>query len=136
MADLERKLQTYEKRFEKGDKNALADALFLVLANRLELPEWLRWAWVKAFANVVKGRVKSWDDELGYRHKGKHLPDVKRRAELCFPVWEAGQILRRKKGIAVGPALWEHLAGDFNIGERLARELYYRVERLGNRTRD
>ena len=65
MADLERKLQTYEKRFEKGDKNALADALFLVLANRLGTgPEWLRWAWVKAFANVVKGRVKSWDDVL------------------------------------------------------------------------
>ena len=69
-----------ERRFKAGDKNALADALLLVVFNRLEPPFWVRVSFLNAHARVARGIVKSWDNVLGKRHAGKHITLVRRRA--------------------------------------------------------
>jgi hypothetical protein len=127
-------LDDLKRRFDEGDKNALATALLLFVVNKPEVPLWVRMAWLNGCADIRKARVTSWDDVLGKPHEGKHLPDVRRRAELRYPVWHRVRCLHQGDGLAIGPELFAAVADEFGIGQRLAKQLYEEMQRNGGKT--
>jgi hypothetical protein len=131
---VEDSLLALEKRFAAGDKSALADALHLVVVNRLTPPTWVWQAFTAGWGGVVSGRLASWDDVLGKRHKNSRKRAAARwQWELRYPVWHKVRRLNAGDGIGISDELFQIVAEQFGLTKRNVSELYHRMQRSGGR---
>ena len=83
---------------------------------------------------AVSGRLASWDDVLGKRHKNSRKRAAARwQWELRYPVWHKVRRLNAGDGIGISDELFQIVAEQFGLTKRNVSELYHRMQRSGGR---
>lgn len=120
-------LAELKQRHDNDDQRAVLDALDHCFSCRpiKEVPEWVREAFCKAYADIFNARAGSWDDVFG-KPKG-HLKQRRRRKELEYSVWRWIRNLH-DSGKAIDGEMFATVAKKAGIGARQAKELFYGFE--------
>ena len=126
-----------ELRREYGRRNkaALLQAVFHAAQERRRLPEWAAEAFEAAYAWIMSGGARSWDDAFGTPHRtNKHLRkrvnDSKR-----FAIYSRVLSMSKEKKIGVGDELFELVGEEFGLKKTKVGELYSRVKGTMDRLR-
>lgn len=97
------------------------------------IPEWLRWALMKAIARGIISRdFDTWDDVFGPRvqtedgrpARGKTRMAERRRQLLCGQIYER-VVQLEAQGEKVDRSLFERIAAEYGIGRARAEQIYY-----------
>jgi len=127
-----------KRRFDRGDRSAILDALFHGLCDTNEpLPEWAINAFRDAYqAARAEMRHASWDDVFGRPcnlKKNAKREAARRERELLGRVWVAVTDAR-----AANPRkdVFADVAKSFAISKALARKLFYAASALEKRNPD
>jgi hypothetical protein len=115
-------------RFDKGDKSAILEAVFVAANCNMKLPNWAADAFEKYYYEAVELEMhKSWDEVFGPPmpkgvHVGKKLADGIR--------WDLHSYIKveHEDGIPLGDGLFEAAGRAFGVSKTKANELYYSVE--------
>jgi hypothetical protein len=126
-----------EKRFARGDRSAILDAIFECNTASIPLPRWAREAFQQAYLETKAGPPlhKSWDDVFGKPHgKGKHLDAKFKARKFQYLVYAAVVEMRknRPRKTDVFPEVAKRSFERFGIriGEALCRKYYRRVAKM------
>jgi hypothetical protein len=116
-----------KQRFERGDKSALAYALYFCALGNHRLPDWVMEEFIDAFWRLnVTFEYSSWDEVFGRPHPGAHVsqkqPEFHKRAQ----VWVMVTKLRRENKHREA---FQPVAKELNISVGTARKYYYAVNK-------
>ena len=118
-------LKIAKKKIEGGNKELLLKAMHECLIMKKPLPEWLRWAFIRAYQSAYPFEIKSWDEIFGPPHpKGVHLKARKQHFELSFPIWSRVQELAAS-GEKIDKGLFEKIGKEFAVSGTTASAIYY-----------
>jgi len=122
------------KRFARGDRGAILEAVFECANAGMLLPRWAGEAFRQAYLETRVGPPlhKSWDDVFGKPHaKGKHLDAEFKASKFKYLVYAAVIEMRnnRLRKTDVFPAVAERFKR-FGIGEALCRQYFRRVSKM------
>ncbi|WP_146014047.1 hypothetical protein [Trinickia dabaoshanensis] len=130
-----RNIKRLESHFVAGDTQALMLAIALIMQHRLEPPEWVATAYLRAYDDVQNGDANTWDDALGHPFpKGRQPAAFRKERDLVFTVWLA--ILESQKSDAPPPIddlLFERIAEQIKCETGVKKlsgsavKLYYRM---------
>jgi hypothetical protein len=123
---------TLEELYRRGDSTVLLQELLECLTDRKSIPEWLRWALMKAIARGIMGNLDTWDDVFGppvQTEDGRPARGKTRVAELHRRLLQS-RIYERvvqleAQGKTVDRSLFEKIAAEFGIGRARAEQIYY-----------
>ena len=130
------RLLSDEDKYKRGDKTVIMKALTFHLATEDEplppLPDWLRWALLKALIRATVCEIDSWDDvfgppvetETGRPARGKARLAVRRKRELVTDIYKRVEQLSAE-GRPVDRTLFEEVAAEFGIGRAWTEKCYY-----------
>jgi hypothetical protein len=121
-----------KEQFDKGNKWALMQAIYVCAVEKIPLPIWAAQAYEIAFKAAEKGNAKSWDDVFGKPYpSGTHLHKIVKRHAILWPLYQrAKEIVQGPPKRAVDESLFEDVAREFHIGKTLASEYYYEAKRI------
>ena len=118
----------YINEYHSGDKRALLSALRLCCINKMPVPE--------PFSTIISEGIDKWldyeiatlDEALSVTHPKKtHLKKKKfkhfKQPEIYLKVKNA-----HEAGESIGPALFEKVGKEFNIGPSSVRDHYYEMK--------
>jgi hypothetical protein len=118
-------LKVVKKKIESGHKELLLRAMHKCLIMNKPLPEWLRWAFIRAYQSAYPFETKSWHGIFGLPHpKGVHLRARKKHFELSFPIWSRVQELAAS-GEKIDKGLFERIGKEFGVSGTTASTIYY-----------
>lgn len=125
--------QTWQQRYERGDKTAIMDALQWVVLYKKRTPEWLWAALFHAFARRMLYEIESWDEVFGPPFpKGKSRKVAWRNRTLTVPIYRRVKQLSAA-GQPIDKGLFEQVGEYFGTSGTTASDIYYgyraRVER-------
>jgi hypothetical protein len=121
-------LTVAKNEIESGRKELILKVMHHCLLMNRPLPDWLRWAFIKAYQSAYPYKRKSWDDIFGKPHpKGVHLEAKQKHFELRFPIWLRVQELARS-GKKIDKRLFEKVGKELGISGTTASEIYYEKE--------
>jgi hypothetical protein len=103
----------FERAYANGDRRALFKTLQIHFSLEMPVPLWAQ----RAFTRACRADPKSWDEVLG--------PPPEPTSEVVM-AFDAGQRLRRDRGLAVGDALFEALAKELKTSAATAKRRYYK----------
>jgi hypothetical protein len=129
---VKRDVLSNEERYKLGDKRAIMVELSLCLSMDRPLPEWLRWALLRAIIKATLSDIDSWDDVLGppcvtdtgRPARGKMRINMRKKQHLAIDIYQRVEQLKAE-GNAVDRKLFEKVAAEMGIGRALLERLYY-----------
>ena len=118
-----------ERRYARGDKTAILDAVLACVNAGVLMPEWAKLAFREAYRDVkVNYLHASWDDAFGSpRKKHMKLPAARVRRAKQWKVWVRVTDLRAENpNKDVFPAV----ADEFNLSVALCKAYFYKADRF------
>jgi hypothetical protein len=124
--------QTAQEIYRRGDNTVLLPQLLEYLTHKETIPEWLRWALMRAIARGVMGGLDRWDEVFGppvqtedlRPARGKKRAAVVHERLLQFRIYDRIEQLKAQGG-NVDRGLFEKVAAEFHIGRARAEKIYY-----------
>lgn len=124
-----------KEEYEKGNKFALMQVIYLCSCEKIPLPDWTAQGFTSAFNKVRIGEVKSWDDVFGNPHpKGKHLNAIKKRNSLIWPIYErVREIKNLEPSVPIDEHLFERIGNEFHISKTSVSDYYYEAKAINKK---
>ncbi len=123
-------LRVWRKQYQKGEKKAITEGLYLCALNDIPLPKWLAFSYLAAFRKVIFFKAKSWDDVFGRPHpKGTQLLAKRDKREKMFSLYNRiHEIKQRSPDTPIDESLFEKVGKEFGLGKSLTNEYYYEAK--------
>lgn len=120
----ERLIDDCRRRFEKGDKTALLDAVDLCARSGTVMPVWLAEAYCAGYVAWATYKVRSLDEAFDVVRKGRRLPDLQKSYALKAVVVIEVDNLRREN-VPLDEGLFAAVGEKLNVPMGQVRALYY-----------
>jgi len=118
-------LEALRIKFERGEREALLDAIDLCLRCDCKPPYWVRGAGITAIEKWKSYEVRTLGEAFGVPpHVSKHLDDQRKRDALRWRVIARVEQLRQQ-GMPVDVRLFNIVDAEINQGAGYASKLYY-----------
>lgn len=122
-----------EKIYDAGTSEAVLVALKYCYSSKIEVPEWVRTAYVIAAKKLYAGECKTLDEAFGRkRSRGKRGKTHKLSHEDKQRLYERVREMRNH-GIALDDGLFTLVGQEFDIGKTLTKGYYYQWAKTHNR---
>lgn len=120
-------LQGLYELYQKGNKAAVVEALYVCSLNSLPIPRWCEMAYLSAYRKVRQYKAKSWDDVFGRPHpKGIHLETMRQEREFALRIYHRIKEIKRDDPLTpIDGYLFESIGREFGIGGKTKTEGYY-----------
>jgi hypothetical protein len=118
------------KAYKAGRKRALLQSIEMSILHRKPLSDWASTAFDEAYAFVMMGAARSWDDVFGEPHPpAKHLRSVQLDNQK-YGIYRRVRELHNQ-GAPIDDGLFELVAKECALGGKtVIKNLYYEVDRL------
>jgi hypothetical protein len=130
-------LKELHDQFQIAEKEALLRAILICAKTSIPMPEWLKYAFEKAYMKVKTCKAKSWDDVFGSPHpKNIKIEQQSDKIEKAPEIYYRIKFLKENdpkkslKGNRLTQGLFEQVRDElakrkFSISVSLVEKLYY-----------
>jgi len=119
-----RLLKSYQRRYERGDRTALLQALDLCLDCFHGSPNWVADATMDAIRRWLAYEAATLDEAFGVKRSGKHINSLRER-EALRPAIMMRVIQLHQQGEAIGSDTFAKVGKEIGRSEPYVRAIYY-----------
>jgi hypothetical protein len=119
-----RLLKNYQRRYERGDRTALLQALDLCLECFRGSPSWIADAVMDAIRRWLAYEVATLDEAFGVTRSGKHINSLRER-EALRPAIMLRVAQLQQQGEPIGSDTFAKVGNEIGKSEPYVRAVYY-----------
>jgi len=124
-------LESYRRRYERGDGEALLLALDVCAGCRLAPPKWAADAFFDAMSNWLAYRAATLDEAFRVRRSGKHIEQRREREALRPAIMLRVAQLHQQQDKPIDPKTFADVADEIGKSTSYVSKVYYEPASAG-----
>jgi hypothetical protein len=124
------KLKELHKLFQKKNKNALIEALYICSENSLPLPLWWQDAFFSSYRTIKLYEIKSWDDVFGKPLKCKDIDYNPYQIYSLCKAFKANYPKAAMNRASKNKSVFDEVGKKLGISSSLIEKYYYKIDKL------